>query len=293
MERRKAAVAGSFYPRYTPDLLRILKESFLDKEFGPGEDPSSQNGERTIIGGVSPHAGYTYSGCASAHTYLNIFKEKIPDTVIILGNDHIGYGKVALMKEGSWETPLGDLEIDNEISELILSNSKIINEDNSAFMGFPFGREHNIEVQLPFLKYCAGKQEIKIVPIIVSIHDMDTLKTISNDIAASIKSSDKDIILIASSDMFHEEVDSKATLNKYKERDQNLVDGFVQMNPEKVLNPYPKATICGRQTITSLLLTSKILGAKKAKSLKYYTSSEKAGRIGGYCVGYFSGIILK
>ncbi len=294
MEKRKAAVAGSFYPRYEPDLLKIIKESFLDKKFGPGEEFKTLSKEtRTIIGGVSPHAGYVYSGCAAAYTYLNLFKEKIPDTVIILGNDHIGYGKIALMKEGIWETPLGNLQIDSEVSQEILSNSKVIVEDNSAFMGFPFGREHNIEVQLPFIKYCAGDQELKIVPIIVSSQNMDALKKISNDIANSIKNLDKDIILVASSDMSHEEVGSKNELNKFKERDQILIDGFEKLNPEITLEPYPRASICGRQTITTLILTCKNLNVNSAKKLTYYTSSEKTGNIGGYCVGYFSGIISK
>ena len=294
MEKRKAAVAGSFYPRYEPDLLRILKESFTNKKYGPGEEFQTLNkDERKIIGGVSPHAGYVYSGCAAAYTYLNLFKEKIPDTIIILGNDHIGYGRVALMKEGVWETPLGDLNIDSELTAEILSNSRVIIEDNSAFMGFPFGREHNIEVQLPFIKYCAGNSDIKIVPIKVSSHNMDVLKNLSKDIATSIKTLDKDIIIVASSDMSHNDVNSKDELKKFKDRDQNLIDGFEKLDPQKTLEPYPKASICGRQTITSLVLTCKNLDAKSAKKLTYYTSSEKTGNIGGYCVGYFSGIISK
>jgi len=294
MEKRKAAVAGSFYPRYEPDLIRILKDSFLDKKFGPGEELNSLNKEeRTIIGGVSPHAGYVYSGCAAAYTYLNLFKEKIPDTVIILGTDHIGYGGVALMKEGIWETPLGDLDIDSEVSEQILKNSKVIREDNSAFMGFPYGREHNIEVQLPFIKYCSGDKKINIVPIVISNHNFDVLKTISMDIANSIKNLDKDIIIVASSDMSHEEIHSKDDLKKFKENDHKLIEGFENLDPKKTLNPYPKASICGRQTITSLILISNELNATKASKLAYYTSNEKTGNIGGYCVGYFSGIIIK
>ena len=69
-----------------------------------------------IIGGVSPHAGYTFSGRCAAFTYLNLFKERIPDTVIVLGTDHVGYGKVALLGDGAWETPLGNLQIDDELS---------------------------------------------------------------------------------------------------------------------------------------------------------------------------------
>ena len=295
MEKRKAAVAGSFYPRYKPDLLRLIKESFENAEFGPGEELVSLNkeGERKVIGGVSPHAGYVYSGCAAAYTFLNLFKETIPDTIIILGTDHIGYGKIGLMREGEWETPLGNLLVDTELAQAILDESDSIINDNSAFMGFPFGREHNIEVQLPFIKYCEGNKQVKIVPIKVAAHDMKKLEKISSDIANSIKKSDKDIVIIASSDMSHNDVNSEEELYRFKEKDEKLIDGFVNLDPEKTLNPYPTPTICGRQTITTLVLTCKKLGATEGKKLKYYTSSEKSGRIGGYCVGYFSGIIKK
>jgi len=291
---RKAAVAGSFYPRYKPDLLRLLNESFINDQFGPGEELKSLNQEqRTILGGVSPHAGFTYSGCCAAFTYLNLFKERVPDTVIILGTDHIGYGKVALMREGRWETPLGYLEIDENLSKEILKNSKTIIDDESAFIGFPFGREHNIEVQLPFIKYCAGDKDVKIVPIIVSVKKFDVLEKISAEIASVIKSYSKDVVIIASSDMTHKEINGKEDLNKFKAIDQKVIDAFIESNPEKTLKMASNTTVCGAQTITALMLICKNLNVSKGKSLKYYTSSEKTSNFRGYCVGYFSGIITK
>lgn len=291
---RRAAVAGSFYPRYKPDLLNILKESFTNSEFGPGEEPKTLNQEqRSIIGGVSPHAGYVYSGCAAAFTFLNLFKEKIPDTVIVLGTDHIGYGKVALMDEGEWETPLGNISIDKELCKKILDNSDTIIKDESAFMGFPFGREHNIEVQLPFIKYCAQEKNIKFIPIKVSIKDFNVINILSSDIAQAIESYDKDVVIVASSDMTHKEVYDSKQLEKFKEKDQQVIDAFVELNPEKTLEAASKTTVCGPQTITSLMMICNNLNANKGKLLKYYTSSEKTGSISGYCVGYFSGVLIK
>ena len=291
---RQAMVAGHFYPRFKPDLLNILKESFTDNEFGPGEEPKTLNQEqRSIIGGVSPHAGYVYSGCAAAFTFLNLFKEKIPDTVIVLGTDHIGYGKVALMDEGEWETPLGNIHIDEELSEKIIDNSNIIINDESAFIGHPFGREHNIEVQLPFIKYCAQEKDVKFIPIKVSIKDFNVLSELSNDIAKAIESYNKDVVIVASSDMTHKEVYDSKQLEKFKERDQQVIDSFVAFNPKKTLEAASKTTVCGSQTITSLMMICKNLNANKGKLLKYYTSSEKVGSFSGYCVGYFSGVLIK
>jgi len=297
---RKAAVAGSFYPRYKPDLLNILKESFTNKKFGPGGIFKSLNqDERTVIGGVSPHAGYIYSGCAAAYTFLNLFKEKIPETIVILGTDHVGYGKIALMEEGEWETPLGNLKIDTELTKKILNNSQIIKADDSAFMGFPFGREHNIEVQLPFIKYCADDKDISIVPIKVSVKKFETLDAISSDISEAINALNKDVIIVASSDMTHKQPsnarDPKQDLEDMRKMDQAVIDAFVELDPKKTLKEASKTSVCGPQTITTLMLTCKKLGCTKAEALKYYMSYEKGGGTGPceYSVGYFSGIIKK
>ncbi len=291
---RKAAVAGTFYPRYKPDLINILKESFINDEFGPGEEPKTLDQEqRTIIGGVCPHAGYVYSGCCAAFTFLNLFKERIPDTVIVLGTDHIGYGKVALMDEGEWETPLGNIIIDRVLSKKILENSDIIKNDESAFMGYPFGREHNIEVQLPFIKYCSQDKNVKFIPIKISTKDFNILSELSSDIAKAINSYDKDVVIVASSDMTHNEVYDSKQLEKFKEKDHQVIDAFVNLNTEKTLETASRTTVCGAQTITSLMMICKNLNANKGKLLQYYTSSERTGNISGYCVGYFSGVLLK
>ncbi len=291
---RRPAVAGQFYPSSKSSLLSTLEDCFLDSNFGPGKLPSSQNlDQRTIIGGISPHAGYVYSGSAAAHTYLSLFKEKMPDTVLIYGTDHIGYGKIALMKEGSWETPLGELEIDTELCEAIINKSKIIANDPSAFMGSVFSREHNIEVQLPFIQFCARAKNIKIVPVIISSHDYRKLQQLSADVAEAITSLNKDVVLIASSDMTHKELyNAERDFEEFKQLDQNVINAFTEFNPERTFNMARKTTVCGPQTITSLMLTCKNLGYSKTEALKYYTSFEKSHNL-GYCVGYFSGIISK
>ena len=295
MVLRRASHAGSWYRGSKKGLKEALDGYFAEDEFGPKEAlVLSNKDERTIIGGVSPHAGMDYSGPCAAFTYLNLFKEKIPDVVIILGTDHIGYHKIALMEKGEWETPLGNLSIDEELSNKILANSGIIESDNSLFVGFQAEQEHNIEIQLPFIKYCSQDKEVKIVPIkIAGTRDLKTLKEIAKDITKAINSIDKDVVIIASSDMSHKQVDSSNQLDKFKEIDLAVIEEFKNLNATKTLENALKTSVCGPQTITTLMLISENLNATKGKLLKYYTSSEKTGSIGGYCVGYFSGVMIK
>ena len=289
---RKAQYAGSWYRGNRKGLTEALDSYFEDRNFGPGGRPQTLNLEsRTIIGGVSPHAGHEYSGPCAAFTYFNLFKEKIPDTVIILGTDHRGYRNIALFEDGEWETPLGNLKVDNELSKKILENSNIIISDNSAFL---IG-EHNIEIQLPFIKYCAQDKDLKIVTIKITPRiNFKIMDEISSDIANAINSTDKDVVIVASSDMSHEYVHSEEQLKKFKEIDQAEINGFEKLNPNEALDAALKTSVCGPQTITTLILIGKKLHppASKGKLLKYYTSSEKTGTF-DYCVGYFSGIIIK
>lgn len=290
---RKASHAGSWYPRKKEVLIKDLEAAFSDDKFGPGRLPESLNLEsRTILGGISPHAGYSFSGRCAAFTYLNLFKEKIPDTVIILGTDHVGYGRVALLGDGAWETPIGSLGIDIELSQKILETSDIIIDDSSAFTGF-MEQEHNIEIQLPFIKYCSKDKDVKIVTIKVGGRkDYSTFETIAHDIAKSIKALNKDVVIVASSDMSHKNVSNIQQLDQFKKIDREVIKAFVELDPKKTLLAALQTTVCGAQTITILMLICKQLNGNSGKLLKYYTSTDVRGEF-GYCVGYFSGILTK
>ena len=290
---RKASHAGSWYPSKKEDLIKDLESSFGDNKFGPGKLPKSLNKEtRTIIGAVSPHAGYAFSGKCAAFSYLKLFEEKVPDTVVILGTDHVGYDGVALLAEGEWETPLGNLTIDADLSQKLIESSRIIVEDPSAFTGF-MEQEHNIEIQLPFVKFCAEKKDVKIVTIKISaIKNYSAIELLAKGIATSIETLNKDVVVVASSDMSHKNVSSREQLDQFKKIDRKVTDAFEEFDAQKTLSAASETTVCGAQTITTLMLVCKHLGCTNGKLLKYYTSTDVRGEY-GYCVGYFSGVMTK
>ena len=58
---RKAEFAGSFYPAAKEDLLKSIESSFSRvKKIETG---------KSVMGIISPHAGYVYSGITAAHGY--------------------------------------------------------------------------------------------------------------------------------------------------------------------------------------------------------------------------------
>lgn len=302
---RKASVAGSFYPRLKEELLELIHDVFTNSEFGLGSDfkigPKSTT-SRNTLGGVVPHAGYIYSASAAAHTLQAVFGEAIPDTVIILGTTHTGVGDIATMKEGVWETPLGNINVDSELSKILI-DEKIIVADDSAFIGFPHGREHNIEVQIPLIQYISQKADksVKIVPITIGQMKSDQLVKLATKIAEGIKKfqGKKDIVVLASSDMTHhgpkDPNHPAKDIEWQRTKDKAVMDAFQAFDWKRTLEMAQQTTVCGPQCIVTLMLIAQNLGYQKSKLLKYYTSFEKMGSNPpcDYSVGYFSGIISK
>jgi len=280
---RKPAVAGSFYAGNQKSLSKQIEECFYHK-LGPGNIPATNtiNKNRKIVGMISPHAGYMYSGPVAAHGYYEIALDGKPDIVVIIGPNHRGSGAmVSIMSKGKWETPLGVLEIDEDIAQKILHNSKIIRDDIKAHQF-----EHSIEVQLPFLQYIFGN-DIKIIPICMSLQDIKTDIEISKSIYKAI--SNENVLIVASSDFTHYE-----SHEYVKNIDQKAIDKIINFEPGELYDLIYKMnmTICGAGPITTMLITSKALGAKKAKLLKYATSGDTSGYY-NQVVGYASLIISK
>jgi len=302
--KRKAAVAGGFYPRFKDELIETIESCFMDKEFGPGKslEIGVEKKPRTILGGICPHAGYSYSGAAVANTMQRIASEGLPDTIIILGTQHTGYYDIALMDSGEWETPLGNIGIDGELAKAIMAESELIINDESAFFGYPHGREHNIEVQLPFIKYMSEKagKDVKFVPIKIGSTKFKKLKDCGEAIGRAAKSQgDKSIIIIASSDMTHKSPSNyknpESDLKAMKRADNAVINAIKSYDWKNTLERALDTTVCGPQTITTAMIACKELKATKAEILKYYNSYEKGGGNGpcDYAVGYLSAVFLK
>ena len=279
---RKPAVAGSFYDGDSKSLNIQIKNCFLSK-IGPGEVPLvNLKKQNNVIGLISPHAGYMYSGPVAANGFYKIALDGKPDTIIILGPNHRGFGEeVSIMAEGKWKTPLGELEINTDIAEDILRNSKIIKNDKKAHQ-----YEHSIEVQLPFIQYIFGNN-IKFVPICMTRQDINTDIEIARSICSSAV--DKNILIIASSDFTHYET------QEYAENvDKQAINAILEFNPKKLYDMiyHQNLTMCGPGPITVMLIACETLGAKKAELLKYATSGDVSGMY-DQVVGYASLIVSK
>ena len=102
-----------FYPANARELRMAMDQAFRNQKFGPGSPPPSYK-KRKIYGAVVPHAGYVYSGAVAANSYYEISPHDF-DNAVIVGPNHYGIGSgVAAMRAGTWETPLGTVEVNGE-----------------------------------------------------------------------------------------------------------------------------------------------------------------------------------
>ena len=283
---RKPTVAGQFYDGNRANLEQNIKEYFLDKR-GPRKLPEANQGKKNVKGLVVPHAGYMYSGAIAANSYYYLSKNGFADTFIILGPNHTGMGsRVSIMTDGSWETPLGKVPINENLAEKL--NKDIIEKDQIAHMN-----EHSIEVQLPFLQFCARDRKFDFIPICMFMQDFETSEKIGKILASAIKDTDENVTIVASSDFSHAGFNyasmppSGVRVDKYAEKQDKLaIEKILEMDPKGLIDTVHKnnITMCGYGPVAVMLAASKMLGANQVELLKYGTSYEV--QPSSSCVGY-------
>ena len=275
--RRAPAVAGVFYPSAADELNQLIELSFKERRFGPGDlPPSKELSRRRIYGIISPHAGYIYSGAVAANGYYETSSMNF-DRVVMIGPNHYGIGTgLATVRDGIWETPLGQVEIDTELASRISENSGILDFDDLAH-----SRDHCLEVQLPFLQYIK-KNQFKLVPIIMIMQDKVTASEIGESIADSTRA--LNALLIASSDFTHYEPNSEA-----HRKDRELIEAILSLDISIFYTTLERLNVsaCGYGAIASIMTAAKALGATKGELLRYATSGDIIGDTNNV-VGYAS-----
>jgi len=264
---RRPYVAGSWYPGTAESLRREIERCFTHR-LGYGRIPTvARDGPRLIIGLISPHAGYMYSGPIASIGYGKLAEDGIPESVIMIGPNHTGLGSaVSIMVEGLWETPLGSVEIDTELAKAIVEASGIADIDDSAHRF-----EHSLEIQLPFLQYFYGSN-FKIVPICMMLRDYDTARELGESISSSIAG--RNVVILASTDFTHYEPHKIAV-----EKDRLAIEAILKLDAELFLRRVEENDIsmCGPGPVATMMIACRKLGASKAELLGYATSGDITG----------------
>jgi len=266
---RKPAAAGQFYPSCYRDLKQTI-EGLIDKEAGNVD----------ALAAVLPHAGYAYSGRVAGETVSRL---KVKDKIILLGPNHTGYGaEFSIVTKGSWQTPLGKVEIDTALAEKIMAYAQCLKDDPLAHE-----YEHSLEVELPLLQYF--KADFKFVPIAILSDNIIVLRQIGRGIASAIKECDikSSTLILASSDLTHYEPETEA-----RRKDKQAIEAILTLKEDKLQEKIRSLGIsmCGYAAVAAMLTAVNLLGAQGASLIKYQTSAEITGDKSSV-VGY-AGILI-
>lgn len=286
MQTRRSVVAGQFYPAGRGSCVEQIEQCLA-----AGSLPEAL--PETIVAGIVPHAGWTFSGDLAALVFSAIRRrhEKV-DSFVIFGAAHGYFGQSpAVYDKGRWLTPLGEAAIDEELAAAVLGAGGAVS-DVGAHAG-----EHSIEVQVPFIQYLfAGA---KILPIIVPPREQAV--TLGRKIGEIIgRTETKKIVCIGSTDLTHYGprygfvpmgTGSEALHWASAVNDQRFIDLAVRLEPGGLLaSAAENCNACGPGAAAAAVAAAKKLGKTEGLLLAHTNSNEvmlrEMGRTSLECVGY-------
>lgn len=251
---RPPVVAGRFYPANPKELAREVDEY------------AGQPAEKIrAIACVVPHAGYMYSGHVAGAVYSAL---EIPARCILLGPRHYPRGEpLAILTEGSWQTPLGEAQIDSALAAELARLDPRLREDFVAHE-----REHSLEVQIPFLQRLAP--QFQFVPVVLGTDRFAALEELGRAVAQVVRAQPEHVLIIASTDMNHYESDAITRV-----KDERAIARILALDPRGLFDTVRNEgiTMCGYAATVAMLVAARELGAKESKLVRYATSGDISG----------------
>lgn len=311
---RSEAVAGTFYPARAAELASLVDELVARSAT---TRPTPQGFEPARLAGILvPHAGLVYSGVVAAAGWRALVPASRPSggapnspvgvptpsggaptsaarprTVVLLGTNH-GAGwldGVGAWDGGAWRTPLGEVEIDHELTDAVLALGAPFEADARCHQG-----EHSLEVQLPFARRLAPGARI----VALSVGTGTGARAIEagerlGHLLASRRSAGEQILLAISSDMAH--YPAAATCERVT---ATLVASIVSLDSAGLARaeaatrrePGVSCGMCGIEPTVLGLAALRVMGAAPGVPLAAATSADAGGdprrTVGYLAVGF-------
>jgi AmmeMemoRadiSam system protein B len=253
---RLPAVAGQFYPGNPKELAAVV-EKYTKTE--------KQQPKVKVRACLVPHAGYMYSGSVAGAVFARI---ALPPKILLIGVRHYPQGApLAILSEGSWRTPLGDVAVDSSLALRLRNECPTLREDSVAH-----SREHSLEVELPFLQVLLPG--FSFVPVALGTVRFAELTETGEGIARALQNTPEEILIVTSSDMNHYEDDDTT-----REKDGKAIDRMLKLDPQGLYDVCREEHIsmCGLGPAVAMLTAIKRLGAANAELVQYATSGDVSG----------------
>ncbi len=268
---REPVVAGLFFPREE----RVLRDEIhaLIERCGQPEVPGM------VMGLISPHAGYRYSGLTAAHGY-SLLQGKHYESVIIVAPSHNEFfDGISVFAGDAYRTPFGVVPVHGDLKRELAASGSCVTLD---FHGH--GTEHAIEVQLPFLQEVLD--HLTIVPIVIGNQSKEICIELGRVLAKVTEG--KQVLLMASTDLSHYHARAEA-----ERLDRVFIDDVAAFDYARLLEDLAdgRTEACGGGPVASVLCALHLNGAERVEILDYRTSGDVTGD-DHPVVGYLSAAVL-
>lgn len=268
---RAPVVAGQFYP----GAAQALKGQIVEYLAKVDAEPVAG----TVLGLISPHAGYTYSGQTAAYAYAQV-RGTSYDTVVVLSPLHRLSARFAVTRAQAYQTPLGSAPLDEELVDALGAEMDIQRVD--------YDGEHSLEVQVPFLQVVL--QAFKLLPVMVGDPSFAAAETLGAALARILAG--RKALVVASTDLYH--IPDYAQVVR---RDQTVIDALATQDLERIKDVLSvwDCSVCGRIPVYAMLTATRALGADGLDILHHTTSGDVTGirAPGQYTVGYLAAAVYK
>lgn len=271
MNIRQSVYASDFQGFYesSPSSCRHHAQKLLAAAELPANLPAQ------LLGGLVPHAGWVYSGRLGAMTFKALAGRRDVGTVVLFGAVHrSGVRAGEVYDSGVWQSPLGEVAIDEELAAAVLAA-----DDSLRANPWAHSQEHSIEVQIPLLQVaCPGA---KILPIAVPPADLAV--RVGQAVGRVIAERFPRAVVVGSTDLTHHGGGRFPAPGGRGEQgvrwtvanDRRMLDLVETMQAERVVpEACERMNACGAGAIAATIAATARMGATKGILLEYTNCHE-------------------
>ena len=290
MRVRHPVVAGSFYEASESACRASLAEHIPESVVSEGLPDR-------IVAGIVPHAGWLFSGAVAGQVFRAIAQQAQPEVFVLFGAMHRGIAQVAgIFAHGAWQTPLGDIPIDERLAERVLAGTNLIEPNAQIHVD-----EHSLEVIVPFIQYLFPSAKILpiAVPPLANAHEIGQAvgRTLSADQASAVCIGSTDLTHYGPGYGFAPQGPGQQGITWAKEvNDKGIIDLVCALEAEKIVaHAQAHSNACGAGAVAAVIAAARVTGATKALVLSHICSAQVTQQLWGQqsseSVGY-AGIVF-
>lgn len=183
---QRSPFAGTWYPGTKAKIEALLAE--FDQRAA-----TKRKLRKRPSAGVMPHAGWIYSGVVAYEVWKNLAAEN-PDTVVLFGGHLQSHQRPMILLGEGFETPLGDIELDQEIVQNLASTFRFKELEEAQWTP-----DNTIEVHLPIIQHLMPQTRL----VVLLVPPRDVILDVVDQLAEILRYRERKAVYAGSTDLTH------------------------------------------------------------------------------------------